>query len=42
MNLAGKIAMSKSNDKTTIGFHYIDIDNDTIEGATIIPSKLIA
>ena len=33
---------TRSKDKTTIGLMFIDIEYETMLGATIIPSKLIA
>ncbi len=36
------MAKINNRDKTTMEFHPIHIEYDTIDGATIIPNKLIA
>lgn len=42
INLFGKMAKTNSNERTTIGLSDIDIESDTMAGATMIPNKLMA
>ena len=42
IKMFGMMASTNNNDKTTIEFHFIDIEKDTIEGAKIIPNILMA
>lgn len=36
------MAKTNSNERTTIGLNDIDIESDTMAGATMIPNKLMA